>query len=212
MFRVIILIIYIIFYMLINLKYYKFLSEGTFIETVWSIVPAFLLIILVFPSIKVLYIVEDIKTPSFTFKVVAHQWYWTYVSPFFHSFVLSCSLLESFSFDSVFLEDSSELRTLSRGASLFIPVNSVSRFLVTSRDVIHSFALPSIGLKVDALPGRINQIFANPSRVGVFVGQCSEICGSNHSFMPISLSVCGLGDFEYSLYGAFKSFINDGDL
>jgi len=79
---------------------------------------------------------------------------------------------------------------------LFIPVNTTSRLLITSTDVIHSFALPSIGLKVDALPGRINQLFSNPSRVGLFFGQCSEICGSNHSFMPIRVKICSLEDYD----------------
>ena len=77
-----------------------------------------------------------------------------------------------------------------------MPVNTTSRLLITSTDVIHAFALPSLGLKVDALPGRINQLFSNPSRVGGFYGQCSEICGSNHSFMPISIKICGLSDFD----------------
>jgi cytochrome c oxidase subunit 2 len=81
-------------------------------------------------------------------------------------------------------------------SDFFMPVNSTSRLLITSTDVIHSFALPSIGLKVDALPGRINQLFSNPSRVGRFFGQCSEICGSNHSFMPIRVKVCSLSDFD----------------
>lgn len=90
-------------------------------------------------------------------------------------------------------------RTLQTTLRLFIPVNSVSRFLVTSSDVIHSFSVPTLGLKVDALPGRINQIFANPSRIGLFYGQCSEICGSNHSFMPINLSVLGSKDYDFYL-------------
>lgn len=160
--------------------------------------PAFLLVVLVFPSMQVLYIVEDVKSPSFTFKVVAHQWYWTYISSFFRSL--------AFSSDSVVTVNTP--RVLSCRSRLYIPVNSVSRFLISSSDVIHSFSVPSMGLKVDALPGRINQIFSNPSRVGLFFGQCSEICGSNHSFMPISLNVVGFLDYEFSL-GLNFSFYTD---
>lgn len=87
-------------------------------------------------------------------------------------------------------------RLLGCSSDLVVPVNTTSRLLITSTDVIHSFALPSIGLKVDAIPGRINQLFVEPSLVGQFFGQCSEICGSNHSFMPISVKVCGLSDYD----------------
>ena len=210
-FRVIILITYIMVYLLVNTKYYKFLSEGTFIETIWSIVPAFLLIILVLPSIKVLYMIEDVKSPVLTFKIVAHQWYWSYVVPLFKNFSYSFNSFESLSsyeFDSMLEEHSSDSdfpRLLGCSSDLFVPVNTTSRLLITSTDVIHSFALPSLGLKVDALPGRINQLFSNPSRVWRFFGQCSEICGSNHSFMPISLKVCGLTDYD----NVSKSYLLD---
>lgn len=201
MFSVIILISYIMFYILINIGFYKHLSEGTFIETIWSIIPAFLLIILVLPSIKVLYMVEDVKSPLFTFKIVAHQWYWTYITPLYKNFIYSEVSVPHFSFEyDSMLDDSIEFsyfpRLIGCSSDFFLPVNTTSRLLITSTDVIHSFALPSVGLKVDALPGRINQLFCNPSRVGLFYGQCSEICGSNHSFMPIRVKVCSLKDFD----------------
>lgn len=200
MMRIIILISYIITYLIYRGFYYKFLSEGTFIETVWSLVPAFLLIILVLPSIKVLYIVEDVNTPSFTFKIIAHQWYWTYAVPFYNNIYLSSdpsTFLKTFDYDSLLdRRNSFHPRLFSCSSDLFVPVNTTSRLLITSTDVIHSFAVPAIGLKVDALPGRINQLFSSPSRVGLFFGQCSEICGSNHSFMPIRLKVCSLQDFD----------------
>lgn len=201
-FIIIFFISYIIIFIIINLKSYKFLSEGTIIETIWSIIPALLLIILVLPSIKVLYIIEDVKSPSLTFKIIAHQWYWSYVSPFFKNLRFISSenkILSYFEYDSIMEEFSILIdrpRLLNCSSSLFLPINTTSRLLITSTDVIHSFALPSLGLKVDALPGRINQLFSNPSRVGVFFGQCSEICGSNHSFMPIILKVCDLKNFD----------------
>lgn len=201
-FIIIFFISYIIIFMIVNLKSYKFLSEGTIIETIWSIIPALLLIILVLPSIKVLYIIEDVKSPSLTFKIIAHQWYWSYVSPFFKNLRFISSenkILSYFEYDSIMEEFNILIdrpRLLNCSSSLFLPINTTSRLLITSTDVIHSFALPSLGLKVDALPGRINQLFSNPSRVGVFFGQCSEICGSNHSFIPIILKVCDLKNFD----------------
>lgn len=100
-------------------------------------------------------------------------------------------------------------RLLGVSSFLSIPVNSTSRFLITSTDVIHSFAVPALGLKVDALPGRINQLYSNPSRVGVFFGQCSEICGSNHSFMPIGVSVSGLGDYDQNTKSLLLDIFRD---
>jgi len=214
---VIILISYIIFYLLLTTKFYKFLSEGTFIETIWSMVPAFLLVILVLPSIKVLYMMEDIKSPVLTFKVIAHQWYWSYVVPLYKNFSFSFSrrlgnYISFYEFDSILEEYDIEggfPRLLGCSSDFFIPVSTSSRLMITSTDVIHSFALPSLGLKVDALPGRINQLFTNPSRVGAFFGQCSEICGSNHSFMPIRVKVCNLYDYDLVSKSYFMDLASD---
>lgn len=208
MFRVIILITYVIYYLLVNTKYYKLFSEGTFIETIWSLVPAFLLVVLVLPSMRVLYIVEDVKSPVVSFKIVGHQWYWSYVVPFYKNFSYSLQNFSvgSYEFDST-LGDSPRL--LGCTSDFFIPVNTTSRLLITSTDVIHSFSLPALGLKVDALPGRINQLFSNPSRVGIFFGQCSEICGSNHSFIPIRVKVGSLIDYDTVSKGYLLQVIGD---
>lgn len=199
MFSVIIFISYIIIYLFFVSSYYKFLSEGTFIETIWSMIPAFLLIILVLPSIKVLYIIEDIKSPVLRFKIVAHQWYWRYVVPLYKnfSFYLNSNRFSFYEFDSIIEGGVAEIpRLLTCSSDFFLPVNTTSRLLITSTDVIHSFSLPSLGLKVDALPGRINQLFTSPSRVGLYFGQCSEICGSNHSFIPIRIKVRSVSDYD----------------
>lgn len=210
---VIILIVYIILYILNTVKFYKNLSEGTLIETVWSIVPAFLLIILVIPSIKVLYLIEDIKTSSLRFKVIAHQWYWSYVVPLYKnfSFKLDNNMFSNYEYDSIIEGDLNSPRLLGCRSSLLLPLNRVSRFLISSTDVIHSFTVPSLGIKVDALPGRINQLFTNPSRLGRFYGQCSEICGSNHSFIPIRIKVVSLGDFDkYSKFYLLEILEGEG--
>nr|AQZ24957.1 cytochrome oxidase subunit 2 [Ardeacarus ardeae] len=194
---IIFLILYIMTYMMTSKFYYKSLSEGTFIEVVWSVVPVFLLVVLVLPSIKILYLMEDIKSPSMTFKVMGHQWYWSYAVPLFKNFFfkLNNEIFDFYEFDSM-LEEDSFPRLLECNDELVIPINSTSRFLISSGDVIHSFTIPSLGVKVDAFPGRINQLFLNPMRLGIFYGQCSEICGSNHSFMPIMLKVVDLKEYD----------------
>lgn len=199
MIGIIVLISYIMFYLIFSKAYYKNLSEGTIIETVWSIVPAFLLIILVLPSMKVLYLIEDVKNPSLRFKIVAHQWYWTYVSPLYKNFffVNNDEVFRHYEFDSMIRqEEEVSPRLLICREELVVPLGIFSRLLISSTDVIHSFAVPSLGLKVDALPGRINQLFVKPERLGVFYGQCSEICGSNHSFMPIIIKVVTLENYD----------------
>lgn len=110
------------------------------------------------------------------------------------------------------LDSQDSPRLLGCSSDLFLPVNTTSRLLVTSTDVIHSFSSPAMGLKVDAIPGRINQLFVNPSMVGLFFGQCSEICGSNHSFMPISLKVCSLRDFDRITTGFTLELLDSRDL
>lgn len=124
----------------------------------------------------------------------------------------SSGVFSFYEFDSILEEYRENLnfpRLLGCSSDFFIPVGCTSRLLVTSTDVIHSFALPSLGLKVDALPGRVNQLFSNPSRVGSFFGQCSEICGSNHSFMPIRLKVCSVNDFDSVSKSYLLDLLND---
>jgi len=188
--RVLLLILYILIIIFTSSLTYKTFSERTIIETIWSITPALMLVLLVIPSIKVLYIVEDIKTPNISFKIVAHQWYWSSVSPIFiNLFFLNKNNIMTTSFDTEHLLNGKTPRLLNRNY-VTVPSFLHSRFLITSTDVIHSFSLPRLGLKVDALPGRINQLFSTPLRVGIFYGQCSEICGSNHSFIPITIHIC----------------------
>lgn len=194
---IVVIITYILFYIIFNKNFYKNLSERTKIEIIWSVVPVFILIILVIPSIKVLYLIEDIKTPSLNFKIVAHQWYWSYIVPFFKRYFYKTNRKEYFfhEFDSI-MENEKIPRLLNCDKRLIIPYKTNSRLLLFSTDVIHSFRIPSIGLKVDALPGRINQLFVNPSRIGIFFGQCSEICGANHSFIPISIKVVDIKTYD----------------
>ena len=197
---VVIVIRYVLSFLLYTNLSYKFLIEGGLVETIWSVIPAFILLVLVVPSIKVLYLIEDILSPSLSVKVVGHQWYWSYVVPFLNSvyYAFGGKSYFYFDYDSILEEysvSSQFPRLLGCSDFLNIPVSCRTRLLISSSDVIHSFAVPSLGLKVDALPGRINQLICTPSLVGVYFGQCSEICGSNHSFMPIGVKVLGYTDY-----------------
>lgn len=179
-----ILTVYLVVTLIKGSKFNKFVIEGQEIETIWTVLPAILLIFIALPSLKTLYLIEDTKTPRITIKVSGHQWYWSYE-------YTSLNIAETENF----IEASKVLRLLKTRELLHLPVNMLIRTLVTSADVIHSWTIPSIGTKVDALPGRLNQIFLFSKRVGLFTGQCSEICGTNHSFMPILASVSSPKEF-----------------
>lgn len=148
--------------------------EGQEIETIWTLIPAIMLIFIALPSLKTLYLIEDTKTPRITIKVIGHQWYWSYE-------YTTLNALETENF----MENSNTLRLLKTREILHLPRKTLIRTLISSADVIHSWTIPTLGCKADALPGRLNQVFLFSKRIGLFTGQCSEICGNNHSFMPI---------------------------
>lgn len=198
---VVIVISYILGLLLLRKFSHKFLVEGGIIETIWSVIPALILILLVVPSIKVLYLIEDFLSPRLRVKVVGHQWYWTYVVPILNSVkvLFKGQTFDHYEFDS-FIEPYETNRDYPRllGCSEFltIPAGTTTRFIITSTDVIHAFTVPTLGLKVDAVPGRINQLVTTPLRLGTYFGQCSEICGSNHSFIPIGVEIVDLKRYE----------------
>nr|QFG40114.1 cytochrome c oxidase subunit 2 [Alpheus randalli] len=157
----------------------RFLLEHQNIETIWTILPALILIFIALPSLRLLYLLDEVNSPSITLKTIGRQWFWSYeYSDFmtirFDSYMISHTDLETSSF-----------RVLDVDNRTVLPMNTQVRVLVSASDVIHSWTVPSLGVKVDAVPGRLNQSSFNMSRPGLFYGQCSEICGSNHSFMPI---------------------------
>lgn len=166
------------------MKFNKFIIEGQEIETIWTVLPAILLIFIALPSLKTLYLIEDTKTPRITIKVSGHQWYWSYE-------YTSLNITETENF----MERSKILRLLKTRELLYLPVNILIRSLITSADVIHSWTVPSLGVKVDALPGRLNQLFLFSKRIGLYTGQCSEICGTNHSFIPILVAISSPKEF-----------------
>nr|YP_009536361.1 cytochrome c oxidase subunit II [Ornithodoros hermsi]AYN50639.1 cytochrome c oxidase subunit II [Ornithodoros hermsi] len=189
---IIILITLITLYMILNVISNtftsRFLMEGQEIETLWTIIPTIILIYIALPSLRLLYLMEESFSPSISMKITGHQWYWTYEYPDFN--------LEFDSFMTPLNENQfSNFRLLDVDNRLIFPLNMSMRMLITSADVIHSWSLPTLGLKMDAVPGRLNQVSTMANRSGIFYGQCSEICGANHSFMPISMEITTLNNF-----------------
>lgn len=184
---IIVIILYIIIFILFNKFVNRFILENQIIEIIWTVIPIFFLIFLAVPSLKILYLTDEIKNPIFSVKVLGHQWYWRYEYNDFISINFDSFIIDSLSIDN--------FRLLDVDNRLILPIQCQIRLLISSLDVIHSFAIPSLGVKVDALPGRINQIMVNINRSGLFFGQCSEICGINHRFMPIVLEAVKLNKF-----------------
>nr|YP_009773404.1 cytochrome c oxidase subunit II [Dendrochiton gothicus]QIZ12625.1 cytochrome c oxidase subunit II [Dendrochiton gothicus] len=190
---VLVMIISLLSYGAVSLMSNSFLSRSTLesqeIETIWTILPAVVLIFLAFPSLRLLYLLDEVEEPALTIKVVGHQWYWSY----------EYSDFLNLEFDSYMtpLEDleEGEYRLLDVDNRSVVPMKTKVRILVTAADVLHSWTVPSLGVKADAVPGRLNQLSFFSNYPGVFYGQCSEICGANHSFMPIVLEVVDSDSF-----------------
>ena len=173
---------------------HKYLIHGTLIETIWTIFPAVVLVFIAFPSFKLIYLIDEVIDAAITIKVVGHQWYWSYeysdyadqdgTSIEFDSYMIPESDLET-----------GDLRLLEVDNQLVVPTNTHVRCILTSADVIHSWAIPSLGVKLDCVPGRLNQTSFLANREGTFYGQCSEICGANHAFMPIVVKSVNLDDY-----------------
>nr|AON77091.1 cytochrome c oxidase subunit II [Crangon hakodatei] len=188
-----ILITTLVAYMMSSLAYNlfinRFLLENQTIEIIWTILPAIILIFTVLPSLRLLYLLDEVNTPSLTLKAIGHQWYWSYeYSDFFQT-----------DFDSYMVAEADlpmeGFRLLDVDNRTVLPMNTQIRVLVTATDVIHSWTVPALGVKADAIPGRLNQLSFSISRPGLFYGQCSEICGSNHSFMPIVVESVSVKSF-----------------
>lgn len=167
----------------------RIIKEAHKIELIWTIIPGIILLFLAVPSLRILYLIDEINSPSLTVKIIGHQWYWRYeygdfTNLEFDSFILNTTDLNI-----------NDFRLLEVDNRIIIPIKTEIRLLVTARDVIHSWTIPAIGLKVDAIPGRLNQLSIFLNRPGVFYGQCSEICGANHSFIPITVESINIDNF-----------------
>jgi cytochrome c oxidase subunit 2 len=165
-------------------------THNTLIEVLWTAVPVIILVLIAIPSLKQLYYLDKVETPDMTLKAVGHQWYWTHVYPDY----------DDYEFDSIMVEDEDlepgQPRLLTTDAAVVLPVETNIRLLVTADDVIHSWAIPSFGVKKDAVPGRVNETWFRINEPGMYYGQCSELCGVRHGFMPIMIQAVSKDEFD----------------
>ncbi len=182
------------------------LQHHTWLEVIWTLVPAVILAFIALPSYILIYNLDELIDPKITMKVIGHQWYWSYEYSDFTKQTLADDGLAFDSYmipnDDLIVDMPGAFRLLEVDNRVVLPVHTSVRLLITSGDVIHSWAVPSLGVKLDAVPGRLNQIGININRVSVFYGQCSEICGVNHSFMPIAVESCRIDHYLEWLQGA----------
>nr|YP_011004278.1 cytochrome c oxidase subunit 2 [Ctenophthalmus yunnanus]WPS93666.1 cytochrome c oxidase subunit 2 [Ctenophthalmus yunnanus] len=191
---VIILITILVGYLMIMLFYNKYtnrmLMQSQNIEIIWTILPAITLIFIALPSLRLLYLLDDLNNPLITLKTIGHQWYWSYEYSDFNNIEFDSYMIPSEELKN------NDFRLLDVDNRVILPMNSQIRILITAADVLHSWTIPSLGIKADATPGRLNQLNFMINRPGLFYGQCSEICGANHSFMPIVIESISIKTFS----------------
>ena len=174
-------------------------THNSNLEIIWTLIPSVILALIAVPSFSLLYSIDEVLKPQITFKAIGHQWYWSYEFSDYVTFN-GDEVKGQIAFDSNMIFESDlklgELRFLQVDNPIILPTDTHVRILTTSFDVIHSWAVPSLGIKCDAVPGRLNQIFANIQREGVFYGQCSELCGVNHGFMPIVIKAVSFEEYK----------------
>ena len=168
--------------------------HGTTIEIAWTIAPSLILVFIAIPSFALLYSMDEVVDPAVTVKAIGHQWYWSYEYSDYNQ-----SDEPAVAFDSYMIPDDDlqpgMLRLLEVDNRVVVPVNTHIRMIITAADVLHSWAVPSLGIKCDAIPGRLNQVALFVKREGIFYGQCSELCGANHAFMPIVVEAVSLENY-----------------
>nr|QFZ89531.1 cytochrome oxidase subunit II [Metaphire sp. YN201739-07]QFZ89533.1 cytochrome oxidase subunit II [Amynthas sp. YN201738-02] len=187
------LVLTVVSYALITLMFNKYVNryilEAQTIETVWTILPALILLVLALPSLRILYITDEVSNPALTVKTIGHQWYWSYEYTDFMNVEMDSYMMQTTDLSP------GDFRLLEVDNRIVVPMQLEIRMLITAADVLHSWTIPSLGVKVDAVPGRLNQIGFTVSHPGVFYGQCSEICGANHSFMPVAMEAVDTKSF-----------------
>jgi cytochrome c oxidase subunit II len=175
-------------------------EHNTLLEVAWTVVPVIILVIIAIPSFKLLYYEAEIPKPDLTIEAIGKQWFWSYQYP-----------NQKFQFDSLGLSDADALkrhepRLLGVDNIIVVPVNKVVKVVTTGADVIHSWTVPAFGVKMDAVPGRLNETWFKATQLGTFYGECSELCGARHAFMPIEVKVVSQPEFDAWLSGAKKKF------
>jgi cytochrome c oxidase subunit II len=170
-------------------------THNTLIEVAWTLIPVLILVGIAVPSFRLLFLQLDVPKADLTVKATGKQWYWSYSYPD----------NGKFEFDSLLVQDK-QPRLLGVDNEMVVPVNKIVRIQTTGADVIHSFAVPAFGIKIDSIPGRLNETWFKATKTGMFYGQCSELCGKDHAFMPIAVRVVSDQEFATWVEGAKKKF------
>jgi cytochrome c oxidase subunit 2 len=180
-------------------------THNTLLEVVWTVVPVIILLVIVVPSFRLLYYTDRVEEADMTLKAIGHQWYWSYEYPD-HG---------DFTFDALILEDDEleegQPRLLATDTAVVLPVGAKIRLLTTADDVIHSWAVPALGVKMDSVPGRVNETWFQINREGIYYGQCSELCGTLHGFMPIMIEAVSQEDFDAWVVMAQEEYASADD-
>jgi len=177
-------------------------THNVLIEILWTAVPVLILIIIAIPSFKMLYYLERVEDPEMTVKVTGYQWYWGYEYVDHDNISFLSYMIPEDEVD----ETKNQRRLLSTDNPVVLPIDTTIRFVVTAADVLHSFTIPSFGFKKDAVPGRLNETWVKIDKPGIYFGQCSEICGTNHAYMPIEIHAVTKEEFEQWLVTAKEEF------
>jgi cytochrome c oxidase subunit 2 len=170
-------------------------THNTLIEVAWTLIPVLILVMIAVPSFRLLFLELDVPKADLTIKATGKQWYWSYAYPD----------NGKFEFDSLLAQDKKP-RLLAVDNEMVVPVNKVVRVQTTGADVIHSWAIPSFGVKIDAIPGRLNETWFKATKVGMYYGQCSELCGKDHAYMPIAVRVVSDQEFTAWVEDAKKKY------
>lgn len=176
-------------FLIINKFIYRFLLEEQIIEIIWTLIPGIILLFIALPSLRLLYLLDEIYNPIITIKIIGNQWYWSYEYINFNNIEFDSYIIQTNNISKKIY------RLLETDNHLILPFKYNIRLLISSIDVIHSWTIPTIGIKVDAIPGRLNQSLIFINYPGLFFGQCSEICGINHRFIPIVLESIKINNF-----------------
>jgi len=178
-------------------------THNTPIEIIWTVLPVIILVLIAVPSFRLLFLQLDVPTPDLTVKATGKQWFWSYNYPD----------NGNFEFDSLLVAEKDlkpgQLRLLTVDNEMVVPVNKIVHVLVTGADVIHSFSVPSFGIKIDAIPGRMNETWFKATAIGTYHGQCTELCGRDHAFMPITVQVMSGSDFTAWVNDAKRKYAVD---
>lgn len=180
-------------------------THNTLIEVIWTVVPVIILVIIAVPSFKLLYYLDKAKNPQMTIDVTGHQWYWSYAYPDYGNFSFMSNLIQTKDLKP------GQHRLLDVDNQLVLPINTDIRIYVESQDVIHSFFVPSLGVQMNAIPGRRNETWVRLDRTGVFYGECNFICGTNHSQMPIAVRGVTPAEFKTWVEAAKKKYADSSD-